>query len=46
MWKRDDVRLAKDTGDEVVSYLKSLELKRVRCIVGFVEQSESAGTQG
>ena len=32
-------RLPKDTGDEVVFYLKSLELERVRCVVGFVEQN-------
>ena len=29
----------KDTEDQVVFYLKGLELERVRCIVGFVEQT-------
>ena len=32
-------RFPKDTGDEVAFYLKSLELERVRCVVGFVEQN-------
>ena len=32
-------RFPKDTGDEVAFYLKSLELERVRCVVGFLEQN-------
>ena len=32
-------RFPKDTGDEVAFYLKSLELERVRCVVGLVEQN-------
>ena len=32
-------RFPKDTGDEVAFYLKNLELERVRCVVGFVEQN-------
>ena len=32
-------RFPKDTGDEVAFYLKSLELDKVRCVVGLVEQN-------
>ena len=32
-------RFPKDTGDEVTFYLKSLELDKVRCVVGLVEQN-------
>ena len=32
-------RFPKDTGDEVVFYLKSLELDKVRYVVGLVEQN-------
>ena len=32
-------RFPKDTGDEVAFYLKSLELERVRWVVGLVEQN-------
>ena len=32
-------RFPKDTGDEVAFYLKSLELDKVRCVEGLVEQN-------
>ena len=32
-------RFPKDTGDEIAFYLKSLELDKVRCVVGLVEQN-------
>ena len=32
-------RFPKDTGDEVAFYLKSLELDKVRCVLGLVEQN-------
>jgi len=32
-------RFPKDTGDEVAFFLKSLELERVRCVMGLVEQN-------
>ena len=35
-------RFPKDTGDEVAFYLKSLELDKVRCVVGLVEQNTAS----
>ena len=34
-------RFPKDAGVQVISYLKSLELETVRCIVGLIEQNRS-----